>query len=416
MEKAYRNRNYILYVATFLLIYFSSAFSLSRYSGTTRMMLFAGLLAILMLYAALTRKSIKITIEILFVFLFGLLSYLLNGESLKQLTILLVYYTLTLFFINCFDYSEFIEAYCRIIYFLAVVSLVMYVLATFVPQVLTPLPVVSNSLGRMSYSVFFALSPFDMRNMGLFWEPGAFQTYLNIAIFFEIFRFRFQNKQRVAVLIVTLITTFSSAGFITIIFLAFTIVINQMIEKNLRKDFGFLLCIIMVAVIAVWYYVSFVDPALKYVLFGKLLRYAQDGNASSSTGVRVESIIRPFQLLFSRLQYIFIGMGPTKLVETFRYNYGHTMTTCTLANWFAEHGIFFGMLMLAGFYRLIRPVSGKTVTRLMLLIVFVLCTLSEDYVRNPSILVFIFYGLRFRFGFERTFATPKSESNYAMNQ
>lgn len=416
MEKAYRKRNYILYVATFLLIYFSSAFSLSRYSGTTRMMLFAGLLAILMLYAALTRKSIKITIEILFVFLFGLLSYLLNGESLKQLTILLVYYTLTLFFINCFDYSEFIEAYCRIIYFLAVVSLVMYVLATFVPQVLTPLPVVSNSLGRTSYSVFFALSPFDMRNMGLFWEPGAFQTYLNIAILFEIFRFRFQNKQRVAVLIVTLITTFSSAGFITIIFLAFTIVINQMVEQNLRKDFGFLLCIAMVAVIAVWYYINYVDSALGYVLFGKLLRYAQDGNAASSTGVRVESIIRPFQIFSSRLQYFFIGMGPTKLVETFRNNYGHAMTTCTIANWFAEHGIFFGLLMLTGFYRLTGTLSGKTITRLMLLTVFVLCTLSEDYVRNPSILVFIFYGLYYRFLPYKYHTIPESEPNHAMSR
>ena len=416
MKQLHEKKNPFLYVASFLLIYFSSAFTLSRYSGTSRMGLFAGLLMGLLFYSAVTRRSINISIGILSVFFFGFVSYLLNGEALKQLTILLVYYTLVLVFINCFDLSEFIEAYCEIICFLAAVSLVMYFLATFAPWVLTPLPAVSNSLGRTARSVFFALSPFDMRNMGLFWEPGAFQTYLNLAILFEIFCFHFQNKKRVAILIVTLITTFSSAGFITVIFLAFTIVINQMVEQNLRKDLGFLLCIAMVAVIAVWYYINYVDSALGYVLFGKLLRYAQDGNAASSTGVRVESIIRPFQIFSSRLQYFFIGMGPTKLVETFRNNYGHAMTTCTIANWFAEHGIFFGLLMLTGFYRLTGTLSGKTITRLMLLTVFVLCTLSEDYVRNPSILVFIFYGLYYRFLPYKYHTIPESEPNHAMSR
>ena len=59
-----------------------------------------------------------------------------------------------------------------------------------------------------------------VRNSGPFWEPGIFQIYIIIALYFALFFFRNQNGKfpywHVAVYIITLITTFSTTGYILI--------------------------------------------------------------------------------------------------------------------------------------------------------------------------------------------------------
>jgi hypothetical protein len=56
---------------------------------------------------------------------------------------------------------------------------------------------------------------FDMRNNGIFWEPGAYQFVLNFALLFELNKFR--RKNYIIFFIISIITTFSTTGFLLLI-------------------------------------------------------------------------------------------------------------------------------------------------------------------------------------------------------
>lgn len=73
------------------------------------------------------------------------------------------------------------------------------------------------------------------RNAGFAWEPGAFATYINMAIFINLIRnkFKLKNNKHLWVLIIALITTFSTTGYSIFILLVLFYIYNQHIIKIL---------------------------------------------------------------------------------------------------------------------------------------------------------------------------------------
>jgi hypothetical protein len=71
------------------------------------------------------------------------------------------------------------------------------------------------------------------RNAGFAWEPGAFAIYINIAIFFNLMRnkFNLKNNKHLWVFIPTLATTFSTTGYSIFILLIFFYLYNQNVVK-----------------------------------------------------------------------------------------------------------------------------------------------------------------------------------------
>jgi len=67
------------------------------------------------------------------------------------------------------------------------------------------------------------------RNAGFAWEPGAFAIYINIAIFFNLMRNKFQikNNKYLWVFIPALAATFSTTGYSVFILLIFFYLYNQ---------------------------------------------------------------------------------------------------------------------------------------------------------------------------------------------
>jgi hypothetical protein len=57
-----------------------------------------------------------------------------------------------------------------------------------------------------------------VRNQGCFWEPGVLQIFLNILLFMEGFIFK-RNKWIICLLIITIITTYSTTGILIMLFL-----------------------------------------------------------------------------------------------------------------------------------------------------------------------------------------------------
>lgn len=63
------------------------------------------------------------------------------------------------------------------------------------------------------------------RNCGPFWEPGAFQGFINLSFFLNIVNSTL-NKKRLLLYIITLITTFSTGGYIVMLINLFIYFVN----------------------------------------------------------------------------------------------------------------------------------------------------------------------------------------------
>ena len=124
--------------------------------------------------------------------------------------------------------SKFSETYIKLVVFLAVISLFGYLSDRFnlFEALVTKLPRGGDiSTGNTGYEGIFYLFRFPWhitRNNSIFYEPGAYQAFLNAALFLIFFtKTTFERREKwiyIAILVITLITTYSTTGFL--IFLA----------------------------------------------------------------------------------------------------------------------------------------------------------------------------------------------------
>lgn len=129
--------------------------------------------------------------------------------------------------------AQFVKAFVNILTFLAVFSLFWYVLVNFVPGFQLPFLVTKPYYGAFYHVLGFTTSRAS-RNSGIFWEPGVFQIYLNLAMMMIIFDKRGVIERpfvKLSILLVALVTTVSSTGY-----LCFAAIIGvTMIAKNLNQ-------------------------------------------------------------------------------------------------------------------------------------------------------------------------------------
>ena len=374
------------YISLFFLMYLSSGFGMSVISGTmilTLDLLLCGYLCIMRPKINPSRFGIPIIC-----LTFALVSFFVNGEPAKQVLILMSFFVLSIVYCNANDWDDTCEAYVKIVYVICVASIILYVIDIFAPELLKMLPKVSNENIQLS-TVLFAVSPRDNRNYGMFWEPGAFQTYILIAFIIEVLHFNAKNKKRLTMMIIALATTFSTAGYIAMAIAIIAILMSGMTDNVIKKTTRNTIIIILIGAIVAYFIINNYNPQLKNTLYGKIELYGETRKDDTSTGVRVNAIVDAFKVFF---EHPVFGVGKTKLKSIFDSKYGHELVTCTYANWFAYFGVFVGAAMISGIYKFTAYFSRKTIVRFIIFIALMASITSEDYVMNPSILIWIFYG------------------------
>ena len=147
--------------------------------------------------------------------------------------------------IGFFVRERFIQIFSRIIFFISAYSLLVYCLCL-VPAIydalfgfakqFTSLNVEKAVMdgGGVNFIIYNFQTDFIHdyigfhRNAGPFWEPGMFAFYINIALFFELFIHREQYMAiKILILILALISTFSTGGYIAGIALIFFFLLNK---------------------------------------------------------------------------------------------------------------------------------------------------------------------------------------------
>lgn len=156
--------------------------------------------------------------------------------------------------VNVISVKNFSKWYIKILYIICLISIPCFIIASINPKL-------ALSLCQEGYNwkVAYGYSPFytwgingiiNHRNSGIFWEPGAFQGFLILAILIILFDTHKNNVKnpfkKLLVFIVTLLTTQSTTGYVLLLllFLSYRKSIESRFFVNEFKKIGKLLTVL----------------------------------------------------------------------------------------------------------------------------------------------------------------------------
>ncbi len=235
---------------------------------------------------------------------------------------------------------KFTRTYSKVLYFITLISFIFYLITnlshTFTTFLINNFSLYSVEHGwnEIKYSIgLYTIYENPIRNPGPFWEPGAFAGYLIIGIIFNLLRNKTIKDKETLILILGLLTTFSTTGY-----LAFFIVI--LMYLNLKKINPYKKYFISSFIIIISSLIFINTP----FLFEKIeyqLDYASKQQLHlSSNSQRFLNILRDIKDFEG---HEFIGRGPHK--QTRFDNYITTTRTNGMTDIIVEYGIFFFILL-----------------------------------------------------------------------
>ena len=114
--------------------------------------------------------------------------------------------------------NEFLNIFIVIMEPMAILSLINFAILVFAPGIVEPFCFVSGNIkGTLVQVSGFVTEAKYTRNCGIFWEPGVYQIYLNLAIMLLIFQIISDiphKNRKIIILAITLLTTQSSMGLL----------------------------------------------------------------------------------------------------------------------------------------------------------------------------------------------------------
>ena len=137
-----------------------------------------------------------------------------------------------------------------------------------------------------------------IRNQGWFWEPGINQIYLNTLLYLEGFVFKTKKRWRIILIVVAIITTFSTSGFLIMTIILSSLYINSIV-KYITKGNPIIVLALSISVLLPSYYIA------REVIIPNII-YKTTGHAESSFQKRLFDLI---QCPCIAADYPFTGLG-----------------------------------------------------------------------------------------------------------
>ncbi|MBO5240259.1 MAG: hypothetical protein J6B56_02415 [Clostridia bacterium] len=388
-------QNIKILFATILLycfLLFSSGFYFQSFNGTFSIsaMLCCSLILIIM-YKPYYEKKFDLTLffAIGTCFIIGIEGLLLN-EAIKQILIVLSGIVIALGLIYALDYKDFKKLYINLMVIIAVGSLFFLGMSYLAPQFVKLFPKLTNGEGSTNYFCVLSMVNFqNMRNYGIFWEPGAFQVFLSLAMLFEIFS---DEKCRIWVLVlfaIVMVTTYSSIAVLSLFLLGCLWIFNSKFTLGLK-------IVSIIAVVAgillgiIW--LSDISPDFKYA-FDKIKDFFNPNSTNGSVTVRQDSIFELLKLFFNSP---LMGVGFSG-IEMKAAELGYDVAATTVIYWFGRYGIFVGAILTIGLYKFTKLLTKNHWLRIFIFGTIICFTMTEHFAFSASFLIFPFYGYKYSF-------------------
>lgn len=299
------------------------------------------------------------------------------------------------FFCDKIPWKEMKKYYVNVMLVIAVASLICCVFHSWITR-MEFIPVISN--GALEFrNLIVSIVPIsdadragslEYRNYGIFWEPGVYQIYLALAAVFCLFkgseRVTLSDGIKAVVFIVTVITTFSTTGYIVIAIILFAFFLEWK-DADVRK--GFFIAGIVAAVIMMCY-IDSVSEILEFVF----KKFRPGNSAISSTNARVYSALADLSIM----PFHPFGLGPHKYdVYIKRYVDAKGIAGFSTVNVFLDNFVLFGWVYGSYYayklWRFIKSFHVSVFAALLLYLAVVLCLFSESLTYSLMFSFFIFY-------------------------
>lgn len=230
VEGIYKVRNFFLVLCCVLLS--KSLF----YENLGNNFLLGAFLGYLLITVKPFRLRLKITIICYMLFFMVLIA--MNQETkLSSSIVLLLRFFIALYIVHFLSFKVFSEIYVRIMFWLCLISLLYVFVIFFKVHSILPDFVGADDRPLRNFFFFGVSENFIKygiyRNSGLWWEPGAFQLFVNLAFVFSLVN-RSVNSKLYVVLGLTVISTLSTTGVLVFIVLSF-IYFKNIIKESKKK-------------------------------------------------------------------------------------------------------------------------------------------------------------------------------------
>lgn len=287
--------------------------------------------------------------------------------------------------ISILGHQKFSLTYLRVMLFICVFNLILYISNVYLFQFSQSLPSFLPDLASWdnytfkNYIFYFAPIGFGglsvshtsfIRNIGMFWEGGAYQYFLNIALILSLYVkknpiFSFPNW----IFVISIITTYSTTGY-----LIMAVVLASIVMGKSSKRMFFVKTLIMIPLI--------LSVLFSPVIFNKLFD-TDSREYVGSTQRRILDTVVDYNV-FRDYPALGIGLGNQETWKSYSAQLsGGTSSSNSLSNFLSKIGLLGILITLYPFMRF----RLKDKMNQMILLCNILSILSQNFMLTPIFLL-----------------------------
>lgn len=287
-------------------------------------------------------------------------------------------------------FYKFVEKFVEIVVVLALISLICILGKSIITSIFN-LKTINNGLIEF-YTLYIMnfykniYGGFLERNVGAFWEPGAYQAYLILGIMF--LNFVLKNKKNLfiknIILIITIFSTMSTTGMICLVLVGLALVFN---EERKGPLFKFIVLILLGIILVL----IFGNDYIQQILFTK---FNSESTSYISYSTRLNAILNEFIVI---LKSPLIGVGITKYQAIYenialKYFMDPVTTATSLAAW-SMFGFIHFLIFNWSYIRISKSISNKRISFIIVCIIFIIMLNTENWCFSILFNILVVYGV-----------------------
>ena len=259
----------IFYILTFLIVYMSGSTATALISGNSLQrfigIIISGIGLVYLMISINNRVWMRyITVAAMLTVSYGIISYLRYAGSYSHMLLRIIWFIVFIainFYMQEKQY-DFLKYVNNIIFILAVIALILFVLTTVWGKTIPHSTINSGTIVYSNYwSIYYVANVYYIdlfgfklyRLQSLFWEPGVFAVFLNYALYYFIFKKEEKKSWQLIILILALVLTVSTTGIIIGIAMLAIYIIRSPHLRRIKWLSGTLIAAVAVLAIAyVW--------------------------------------------------------------------------------------------------------------------------------------------------------------------
>ena len=233
-----------------------------------------------------------------------------------------------------------------------------------------------NTNGSVYYNgyIFFlrkvgtSLSP---RSMSVFWEPGLYASYLIISLMLEISLKRNVNKFNVTILILGVLISQSTAGYLLLLFL-----IPLIRYKNFKKKYVFQFILSVAACLFLFFKI---DGIIRYLIKINYDMFYKLHLEELVNSVRFKSALMNLNIFYKSPLFGNGYAGANNIYLSLMNSWGNISQTSTSTYFLAALGIFGALYTIMWFISMLNFKRVNILSRIIILIVMIIIINKEPH-------------------------------------